>query len=130
MPIPTYGETAGTEQPGFAMPKIAYMIMPAFLFATASLSAQPLSPHEKVSEIYKIVGLCPDLKVDRKALDRFAMLNGIDLTPGSRDERWFLKRAAYDLRRLPHRHKGYLCKQGMTRYGPQGGIARGIMLTN
>ena len=112
------------------MRKIAFLLMPAFVAMSAPLAAQPLSPHEKVSEIYKIMSMCPALKVDRKALDRFAMLNGIDLTPGSRDERWFLKRAAYDLRRLQPWHKGFLCRQGMTRYGPQGGIAKGIMLTN
>ena len=59
-----------------------------------------------------------------------AMLNGIDLTPGSRDERWFLKRAAYDLRRIPMRNSGHFCKQGITRYGPDGGVAKGLMLTN
>lgn len=112
------------------MRKIAFLLMPAFVAMSAPLAAQPLSPHEKVSEIYKIMSMCPALKVDRKALDRFAMLNGIDLTPGSRDERWFLKRAAYDLRRLQPWHKGFLCRQGMTRYGPQGGITKGIMLTN
>lgn len=112
------------------MQKIAYLIMPAFLALTASVSAQPLSPHEKVSEIYKLMSVCPTLKVDRKALDRFAMLNGIDLTPGSRDERWFLRRAAYDLRRIVRRNNIYLCKQGMTRYGPEGGVAKGLMLTN
>lgn len=112
------------------MRKIAFLLMPALLAVSAPSPAQPLSPHEKVSEIYKIIHLCPALRVDRKALDRFAMLNGIDLTPGSRDERWFLKRAAYDMRRLVYRNKGYLCKQGMTRYGPLGGIARGMMLTN
>jgi hypothetical protein len=103
--------------------------MPAFLMLTAPSAAQPLSPHEKVSEIHKI-SMCPGLKVDRKALDRFAMLNGIDLTPGSRDERWFLNRAAYDVRKLPPLHNSYLCRQGMTRYGPQGGVAKGIMFTN
>ena len=112
------------------MRKIAYLIMPAILALTHSAQAQPLSPHEKVSEIYKIASLCPDLKVDRKALDRFATLNGIDLTPGSRDERWFVKRAAYDLRKIAHRRNGFLCKQGMTRYGPEGGVAKGLMLTN
>ena len=112
------------------MIKIASLLVPAFLALTAFAQAQPLSPHEKVSEVYKFMSLCPKLKVDRKALDRFAMLNGIDLTPGSRDERWFLKRAAYDMRRIPIRNSGYLCKQGMTRYGPEGGVARGLMLTN
>jgi hypothetical protein len=112
------------------MPKIAYLLMPAFLALAAPAEAQPLSPHEKVSEIYKFMSLCPGLKVDRKALDRFAMLNGIDLTPGSRDERWFLKRAAYDMRRIPRRNSTYFCKQGMTRYGPEGGVAKGLMLTN
>jgi hypothetical protein len=110
--------------------KIASLLVPAFLALTAFAQAQPLSPHEKVSEIYKFMSLCPKLKIDRKALDRFAMLNGIDLTPGSRDERWFLKRAAYDMRRIPIRNSGYLCKQGMTRYGPDGGVARGLMLIN
>jgi len=104
--------------------------MPAFLAVSVPSAAQPLSPHEKLSEIYKLITLCPGLKVDRKALDRFAMLNGIDLTPGSREERWFLKRAAYELRKLPRQHRGYYCREGMTRYGPQGGVARGIMLTN
>lgn len=112
------------------MRKIAFLLMTACLGTSAQLAAQPLSPHEKLSEIYKIIAVCPTIKVDRKALDRFAMLNGIDLTPGSRDERWFLKRAAYDLRKLPSVYKEYLCKQGMTRYGPQGGVAKGIMLTN
>lgn len=112
------------------MLKIAYLLMPAFFVLTAPVQAQPLSPHEKVSEVYKFMSLCPALKIDRKALDRFAMLNGIDLTPGSRDERWFLKRAAYDMRRIPQRNSGYICKQGMTRYGPEGGIAKGLMLTN
>ena len=112
------------------MLKIAYLIMPAFLVLAAPAQAQPLSPHEKVSEVSKFVSLCPKLRVDRKALDRFAMLNGIDLTPGSRDERWFLKRAAYDLRRIPMRNSGHFCKQGITRYGPDGGVAKGLMLTN
>lgn len=112
------------------MRKIAYLITPALLSLAASAQAQPLSPHEKVSEVYKIVSLCPSLKVDRKALDRFAMLNGIDLTPGSRDERWFLRRAAYELRRIAHRNNGFLCREGLTRYGPEGGVARGLMLTN
>jgi hypothetical protein len=112
------------------MQKIAYLLMPAFLALTVEVQAQPLSPHEKVSEIYKIISLCPGLKVDRKALDRFAMLSGIDLTPGSRDERWFLRRAAYDIRKIARRDNGYLCKQGMRRYGPEGGVTKGLMLTN
>lgn len=115
--------------------RIALMLMPAVLVLAASVStgplaAQPLSPHEKISEVYKIIRVCPALKVDRKALDRFAMLNGLDLTPGSREDRWFLRRADYDLRRVAHRNNGYLCKQGMTKYGPQGEIAKGLMLTN
>jgi hypothetical protein len=121
---------APAQQPGFRMRKIAYLIMPALLAITGPADAQPLSPHEKVSEIYKLITLCPSLKVDRKALDRFAMLNGIDLTPGSREDRWFLRRAAYDLRKVPRQHSGYVCKQGMTRYGPEGGVAKGLMLTN
>ena len=112
------------------MRRIAYLIMPAFLLLSAPLAAQPLSPHEKISEIYKIVRICPALKVDRKALDRFAMLNGLDLTPGSREDRWFVRRADYDLRRVGHRNNGYLCRQGMNKYGPQGQIAKGLMLTN
>jgi hypothetical protein len=121
---------APAQQPGFRMRKIAYLIMPALLAITGPADAQPLSPQEKVSEIYKLITLCPGLKVDRKALDRFAMLNGIDLTPGSREDRWFLRRAAYDLRKVPRQHSGYVCKQGMTRYGPEGGVAKGLMLTN
>lgn len=112
------------------MRKIAYLLMPALIVFSGSLQAQPLSPHEKVSEIYKIIGLCPKLKIDRKALDRFAMLNGIDLTPGSRDERWFLKRAAYDMRRIGRLDNRFMCKLGIVRYGPQGGMAKGLMLTN
>jgi hypothetical protein len=130
MPIPIFSADSPAQQPGFRMPKIASLLMPAFLIFAAPAQAQPLSPHEKVSEVYKFMSLCPALKVDRKALDRFAMLNGIDLTPGSRDERWFVKRAAYDMRRIPRRNSGYVCKQGMTRYGPEGGIAKGLMLTN
>jgi hypothetical protein len=135
VPIP-FTATLPAQQPGFRMRTIAYLIMPAFLVLPAflglspPLAAQSLSPHEKMSEIYKIITLCPGIRVDRKALDRFATLNGIDLTPGSRDERWFLKRAAYDMRKLPSWHKGFLCRQGMTRYGPQGGVAKGIMLIN
>ena len=110
------------------MRKTAYLLTPAFMAFAAPVQA--LSPHEKVSEIYKIVSLCPDLRVDRKALDRFATLNGIDLTPGSRDERWFVKRAAYALRKIAHRDHGFLCRQGMTRYGPEGGVAKGLVLTN
>lgn len=110
------------------MRKVAYLLMPALLVLAAPSLAQPLSPHEKVSEVYKLIGLCPGLKVDRKALDRFAMLNGIDLTPGSRDERWFLKRAAYDLRKIRKYDNRFMCRQGMTRYGPEGGVARGLML--
>ena len=90
MPIPEVSARPPAQQPGFRMRKIAYLIMPAILALTHSAQAQPLSPYEKVSEIYKIASLCPDLKIDRKALDRFATLNGIDLTPGSRDERWFV----------------------------------------
>jgi hypothetical protein len=111
------------------MRKLACLIIPVFLWSAPS-AAQPLSPHEKVSEIYKIISICPWIRVDRKALERFAMLNGIDLSPGSRDERWFLRRAAYDLRRIKTRNNGYLCKQGITRYGPEGGVAKGLMLTN
>ena len=130
MPIPEFSAKPPAQQPGLRMPKIAYLITPAFLALAIPAPAQPLSPHEKVSEIYKIASLCPGLKVDRKALDRFAMLNGIDLTPGSRDERWFLRRAAYDLRKIARRNNGFLCKQGITRYGPDGGVAKGLMLTN
>ena len=110
--------------------RIAFMLMPAFLVLAQPLAAQPLSPHEKISEIYKIVRVCPTLKVDRKALDRFAMLNGLDLTPGSREDRWFVRRTDYDLRRVSNRDNSYLCRQGMTKYGPQGEIAKGLMLTN
>ena len=115
--------------------RIALILMPVFtvlpfLASPAPLAAQPLSPHEKISEIYKIIRICPTLKVDRKALDRFAMLNGLDLTPGSREDRWFLRRADYDLRRVGDRKNDYLCRQGMTKYGPQGQIAKGLMLTN
>jgi hypothetical protein len=111
------------------MRKISMMLVPLLMIA-APLAAQPVSPHEKVSEIYKILELCPALKINRKALDRFAMLNGIDLTPGSRDERWFLRRAAYDIRRIRARDNTYMCTLAITKYGPQGGVAKGIMLTN
>jgi hypothetical protein len=110
--------------------RLALMLMPAFFALSAPLAAQPLSPHEKISEIYKIIRICPALKVDRGALDRFAMLNGLDLTPGSREDRWFLRRADYDLRRVAHRDMDYLCRQGMIKYGPQGELAQGLMLTN
>lgn len=112
------------------MRQFAVLLVPVIVSLAAPLAAQPLSPHEKLSEIYKLIKLCPNLKVDRKALNRYAMLNGIDLTPGSREERWYIKRATYDLRKLPQRYNSYLCKEGITRYGPQGGIAPGIMLTN
>lgn len=100
------------------------------LSLAAPSSAQPLSPNEKISEIYKIIRICPSLKVDRKALDRYAMLNGLDLTPGSREDRWFLRRADYDLRRVVARKHKFLCRQGLIKYGPQGEVARGLMLTN
>jgi hypothetical protein len=112
------------------MRQFAFLLMPVLFALAAPLSAQPLSPHEKMSEIYKLMTLCPGIRIDRKALDRFAMLNGIDMTPGSREERWFLKRAAYERRRLPRQHRGFFCQEGMTRYGPQGGVAKGIVLTN
>jgi hypothetical protein len=111
------------------MRKISMMLMPLLIMA-APLAAQPVSPHEKVSEIYKILQLCPGLKINRKALDRFAMLNGIDLTPGSRDERWFLRRAAYDIRKIRQRNNAFICTLAITKYGPEGGVAKGIMLTN
>ena len=112
------------------MRAMAYLILPAVLAMAAPLAAQPLSPHEKISEVYTIIRVCPGLKVDRKALDRFAMLNGLDLTPGSREDRWFLRRTDYALRRVSHRNNAYLCKLGMTRYGPDGALAKGLMLTN
>ncbi len=118
------------QKPGVRMRQFAFLLIPAFSVLALPLCAQPLSPQEKMSEIYKLMTLCPSFKIDRKALDRFAMLNGIDLSPGSREERWFLKRAAYDLKRLPRQHKGYVCREGMARYGPHGGVAKGIVLTN
>ena len=130
VPILEFRRSRRRSKPGFRMRKITYLIMPAFLALNAPAQAQPLSPREKVSEIYKFMSLCPGLKIDHKALGRFAMLNGIDLTPGSRDERWFLKRAAYDLRRIAHRRNAFLCTQGMMKYGPDGGVAKGLMLTN
>lgn len=112
------------------MLRIAYLILPVVLALPVSAAAQFLSPHEKISEVYKIIRICPGLKVDRKALDRFAMLNGLDLTPGSREDRWFLRRADYELRRVSHLRNGYICKQGMIKYGPEGELAKGLMLTN
>ncbi|MGV3551999.1 hypothetical protein [Rhizobium sp.] len=128
VPILYLRQPAG-KQPGVRM-RIAFMLMPAFLVIATPLAAQPVSPHEKISEIYKIIRICPALKVDRKALDRYAMLNGLDLTPGSRADRWFLRRADYDLRKVASLNNGYLCRQGMTKYGPQGAVAKGLMLTN
>jgi hypothetical protein len=112
------------------MLRIAYLILPVVLALPASAVAQPLSPHEKISEIYKIIRLCPALKVDRKALDRFAMLAGVNLTPGSLEDKWFLRRADYELRRISHLRNGYICRQGIVKYGPEGELAKGLMLTN
>lgn len=112
------------------MRRITYLIASSVWLLATSPMAQPLSPHEKVSEIYSIMNLCPALKVDRQALDRFAMLNGIDLTPGSLAEKWFLKRAAYEQRKLGRRNVGYFCRQGLIKYGPEGGVTKGLMLMN